>query len=158
VACERSGTVRDAFIARGHDAWSCDLQESSGNHIQGDVLPILAQGWDLIIAHPPCTYLSVVANAHAKKPGRSEKRDAAFEFFMACVNAPCAKICVENPVGYPCTKYRHADQIIDPFDFGEPERKRTALWLKGLPLLQRTHAENDDLFLPTCMPPPSEIR
>jgi hypothetical protein len=137
VACEFSGIVREAFKKRGHDAWSCDLlpTEIPGQHIQGDVLKILDDGWDLMIAHPPCTYLSYVANRSWNNPGREEKRKDALEFFMQFINAPIEKVCVENPVGYPNTVYRKPDQIIHPYYFGDAFQKRTCLWLKGLPKL-----------------------
>lgn len=137
VACEFSGTVRDAFSKRGHDAWSCDIlpTEKPGNHIQGDVLGVLDRGWDLMIAHPPCTYLSYVGMRHWNNPGRAEKRLEAMEFFMRCVNAPIAKICVENPLGLPVKAYRREDQVIHPYYFGDPFSKRTLLWLKNLPIL-----------------------
>lgn len=137
VACEFSGIVRDAFIAKGHDAVSCDLlpTESPGPHIQGDVLEILDDGWDLMIAHPPCTYLSYVGMAHWNKPGRAELREKAMGFFTKLYKAPIHKICIENPRGYPCKILRKPDQIVNPYDFGEPVRKRTCLWFKNLPPL-----------------------
>jgi hypothetical protein len=137
VACEYSGTTRDAFLKLGHDAMSCDLlpTESEGPHYQGNVLDILYDGWDLLIAHPPCTYLSYAATSSWNNPGRAELREQALEFFILFINAPIEKICVENPVGYPNTVYRKPDQIIHPYYFGEPEMKRTCLWLKNLPLL-----------------------
>ncbi len=138
IGCEFSGIIRDAFRKRGHDAWSCDLLPTlrEGNHIQDDVQRHFNDGWDLFIVHPSCTFLSFAGTRHWNKPGREEKRLAAFEFFMKCVNAPIAKICVENPVGYPNVAYRKADQIIHPYYFGEPVQKRTCLWLKNLPLLE----------------------
>jgi len=137
IACEFSGRVRDAFARRGHDAWSCDLllSEMPGNHIQGDVLKILNDGWDFMIAHPPCTFLSYAGMGSWNKPGRAEKRQEAFEFFMKFINAPIEKICVENPLGYPEKAYRKPDQTIQPFYFMENARKRTCLWLKNLPPL-----------------------
>ena len=137
IACEFSGIVRDAFIAKGYDAVSCDLlpTERPRPHIRGNVLEILDDGWDLMIAHPPCTYLSYVGNRHWNKPGRAEKRASAYKFFMSLVNAPINKICVENPIGLPNTIYRKPDQIIHPYYFGESVQKRTCLWLKGLPKL-----------------------
>lgn len=155
VACEFSGTVRDAFIARGHDAISCDLlpTESPGPHYQGDVTPLLQEPWDLVIAHPPCTYLSYAGTSHWNKPGRAELREQAMEFFMECYNANAPKVGVENPFGWPCQAFRRPDQIVNPFDFGEPIRKRTCLWLRGLPILWR----GDDLFQGTGQPvPPPE--
>lgn len=142
VACEFSGIVRDAFTERGHDAWSCDLlpTEKPGNHIQGDVLDSINQGWDLMIAHPPCTYLaSVGLHWNNKVEGRSTKTEEALVFFAALLDANIRYICVENPVGAINTRYRKPNQIINPFQFGHPERKKTCLWLKNLPLLAPTH-------------------
>ena len=138
IACECSGRVREAFRRLGHDAWSCDLLPSDDNspyHIQGDVLEQLDKGWDLMIAHPPCTYLSYVSNRHWNKPGRAEKRAEAMEFFMTLANAPIDKICVENPLGEPSRAWRKYDQIIHPYYYGDPYQKRTCLWLKNLPPL-----------------------
>jgi hypothetical protein len=140
VACEFSGIVREAFKARGHDAWSCDLLDTEipGNHIKGDVLKLLHIGWDLMIAHPPCTYLSNAARRVWNQPGRDVKRAEAMKFFMELVNAPIAKICVENPLGVPCWEFRKPDQIIQPYYFGETVQKKTCLWLKNLPRLSYT--------------------
>jgi site-specific DNA-cytosine methylase len=140
VACEFSGIVREAFNARGHDAWSCDLlpTEIPGNHIKGDVLEILNDGWDMMIAHPPCTYLSYAGLGHWNDPGRKEKREDAMNFFMKFINAPIPKICVENPRGYPSKAYRKPDQVIQPFYFLEHERKLTCIWLKNLAPLMFT--------------------
>lgn len=138
IACECSGRVREAFRKLGHDAWSCDIlpaDDSSPYHIQDDVLKHLDEQWDLMIAHPPCTYLSYVGNRHWNAPGRAEKREEALQFFMSLVNAPIPKICVENPLGYPSKVYRKYDQIIHPYYFGDSVQKRTCLWLKNLPLL-----------------------
>lgn len=151
VACEFSGIVRDAFIKRGHDAWSCDLlpTEKPGPHIKGDVIKILDEGWDLMIAHPPCTYLSVVGNRW-NSPEREKKRDDAFGFFMALMNAPIHMICIENPVGYINTHYKKPDQIIHPYYFGDPVQKRTCLWLKNLPLLKYNKSLNKPEPLYIC--------
>lgn len=137
IACEFSGVVRDAFRLKGHDAWSCDLDPSENPefHIQGDVLDILDQGWDIMIAHPPCTYISNMSNCRIKEPGRLEKRKEGFDFFMKMINAPINKIAVENPRGLPERAYKRADQIIQPYQFGHPASKATCLWLKNLPLL-----------------------
>lgn len=137
IACEFSGIVREAFKLKGHDVWSCDLlpTEIPGQHIQGDVLSILNDGWDMMIAHPPCTYISNMSNCRIKEPGRIEKRQEGFEFFMKMINAPIEKIAVENPKGYPERVYRRSDQIIQPYHFGHPASKATCLWLKNLPLL-----------------------
>lgn len=139
IACEFSGIVRDAFIKKGHDAISCDLlpTERPGPHIQGDVLEVINQGWDLMIAHPPCTYLCCAGLHYSKKdPERMKKTIAAVEFFTKLFESPIGKVCIENPVGYLSSVYRGPDQIIDPFNFGVPQRKKTCLWLKGLPLLK----------------------
>lgn len=142
IACEFSGVVRDAFLGRGHDAISCDLEptEKPGPHYQGDVRDILySENWDLMIAHPPCTYLTTTANRYYDYPGRKEKRDEAIKFFMELVNAPVPHTAIENPVGYINTIYREPDQIIQPYYFGHPMKKTTCLWLKNLPLLQPTN-------------------
>jgi site-specific DNA-cytosine methylase len=139
VACEYSGTVRDAFIARGHDAWSCDLlpTETDGPHIQGDVRQaLLATEWDLMIAHPPCTHLAV-SGARWFKDKRQEQAEA-LDFVRLLMDAPVSKICIENPISVISTKIRKPDQIIQPWMFGHGETKATCLWLKGLPLLAPT--------------------
>lgn len=138
VACEYSGVVRDAFLARGHDAVSCDLlpTDSPGPHHQGDVFEIMDQGWDLMIAHPPCTALCVSGNRWYKNT--QERLDAA-EFFRRFLEAPIDKICVENPVGVISTLIRRPNQYIQPYHHGHPESKKTGLWLKNLPLLTPTN-------------------
>lgn len=138
IACEFSGIVRDAFAARGHDAWSCDLlpTEQSGQHIQGDVLEVLDDGWDLMIAHPPCTHLAVSGARWFKD--KQEEQAEAIAFFMALVAAPIERIAVENPISIMSTRYRKPDQVIQPWQFGHGETKATCLWLKGLPLLMPT--------------------
>lgn len=143
VACEFSGVVRDAFAARGHDAWSCDLEEteSAGQHIKGDVLGVLGANWDLIIAHPPCTYLTTSGNRWFRPeyadrfPDRARHREEALEFFIRLYNAPIPRVCIENPIGITSTRFRRPDQIIHPNQFGHPTTKKTGLWLRGLPLL-----------------------
>lgn len=138
VACEYSGVVRDAFAAKGHDATSCDIlpTERPGKHYQGDVRDILDNGWDLMIAHPPCTYLCVAGLHYSKKdPERMAMTHEALDFFKLLYGSDIPMIAVENPVGYVSTAFRRPDQIINPFQFGEPQRKKTCLWLKGLPLL-----------------------
>ena len=143
VACEFSGIVRDAFRALGHDAWSCDLlpTEVEGPHIQGDVLKHLSEGWDLMIAHPPCTYLSLAGNVWLKQPGRLQKREQAMRFFLALFGAPIGRVAVENPPGYPYRAFRRPDQCFHPYHFGHPMRKKTCLWLRGLDLLLLPHPE-----------------
>jgi len=155
VACEFSGTVRDAFAAKGHDAWSCDLLPSDkpGNHYQGDVFDIINDGWDLMIAHPPCTYLTISANKWYKDQpprnsgvlvggARREARAQAIEFFMKFINAPIHKIAVENPIGVISSVYRKPNQVLQPWMFGHGETKATCLWLKNLPNLTPTDIVN----------------
>ena len=142
VACEFSGTVRDAFRRRGFDAISCDLlpTESPGPHHQGDVREILADGWELIIAHPNCQYLaSSGLHWNSRKPGRAEKTEEALAFVKLLMDAPIPKIAIENPVGCISTRIRKPDQIIHPWQYGEDASKRTCLWLKNLPLLEPTN-------------------
>lgn len=158
ILCEFSGITRDAFIARGHDAVSCDIlpTEKPGPHIQGDCLAQDWSGFDLLICHPPCTYLTYAGTAHWNKPGRAEKREEAMKFFLALYNLPVGKVCVENPFGYPCQAFRRPNQTINPFDFGEPIRKRTCLWLRGLPPLM----VGEDLFGKAFggrLPPPEPL-
>jgi site-specific DNA-cytosine methylase len=135
VACEYSGRVRDAFSALGHEAWSCDLlpSETPGNHYLGDVRDILHDGWDLMIAHPPCTHLAV---SGARYFYRKEKEQLeALEFVRLLMDAPIERICIENPISVISSKIRKPDQIIHPWMFGHREAKATCLWLKNLPLL-----------------------
>jgi len=139
VACEYSGRVRDAFLARGHDAISCDLlpSETPGPHYQGDVLDILGNGWDLIIAHPPCTHLAV-SGARWFKEKQTEQAEA-LEFVRMLMNAPASRIASENPISVLSSRIRKPDQIIQPWQFGHGETKATCLWLKGLPKLKPTN-------------------
>lgn len=141
VACEFSGVVRDAFLAKGHDAVSCDLLPSDrpGPHIQGDVLKILDRGWDLMVAHPPCTHLAVSGARHFKK--KQAEQEKALDFVRSLLGAPIPHICVENPVSIISSRIRTPDQIIQPWQFGDPERKTTCLWLKNLPKLTVTHVD-----------------
>ena len=144
VACEESQAVCIAFRERGHEAYSCDLQECSGGHpewhIQDDVLKYLKYKWDLMIAHPPCTHLAV-SGARWFKEGVKPMylQEEGVSFFMELVNAPIEKIAVENPICIMSTRYRKPDQIINPFQFGHPEQKKTCLWLKNLPKLKETN-------------------
>ena len=174
VACEESQTVCKAFRKRGHEAYSCDIQECSGGrpewHIKGDVLPLLqreddgnngwhyiyfstmdgeehcVEKWDLIIAHPPCTYLTVTGNRWfnierygEKAVRRLKDREEAIEFFMAIANADCEKIVIENPVGVMSTEWKKPEQIIQPYMFGDRVEKKTCLWLKGVEPLKPTN-------------------
>lgn len=150
VACEFSGVVRDAFTALGHDATSCDLLPSDrpGKHYQGDVLDILGDGWDLMIAHPPCTYLAS-SGLHWNKriTGREQKTLEALEFIKALLNAPIERIALENPIGRISSAVRKPDQIIQPWMFGEDASKSTCLWLKNLPKLVPTNIIKKDRYV-----------
>jgi hypothetical protein len=139
VACEYSGTVRDAFAARGHDAWSCDLlpTERLGNHIHGDVLQHLHRNWDLMIAHPPCTHLAV-SGARWFKYKQIEQAEA-LDFVRRLLDAPIPRIALENPISIISSRIRKPDQIIQPWQFGHGETKATCLWLKNLPKLMPTN-------------------
>lgn len=142
VACEFSGTVRDEFIRCGHIAISCDLlptDSSYGPHYQGDVFDIINDGFDLMIAHPPCTHLAVSGAKHFKEKRADGRQQQGIDFFMKLVNSNIAKIAIENPVCIMSTLYRKPDQIIQPWQFGHGETKATCLWLKGLPLLAPTN-------------------
>lgn len=160
IACEESQVTTKAFRKLGYTAFSCDLLPCSGGrpewHIQGDVLKILNDGWDTMIAHPPCTYLSVSGaqwyyhpddkdlptherRPHPKFPNRSQHREEAVEFFMSLANAPIEKIAIENPVSIISTRWRKPDQIVQPYMFGDEATKTTCLWLKNLPLLVPTN-------------------
>ena len=163
IACEESQRVCIAFRKRGHEAYSCDIQEPSGGHpewhILGDALKAIEGGrittmdgkthdigrWDLLISHPPCTYLTLAGNKWFKHefadrfPDRQKQRKEAVEFFMAIANADCERIAIENPVGIMSSQWRKPDQYIEPYMFGDPEKKKTGLWLKGLPLLKPTN-------------------
>lgn len=144
VACEFSGIVRDAFIAAGHDAWSCDVlpTEKPGPHFECDVRGILddplGSGWDLMICHPPCTDLAVSGSRHFEAKIADGRQQAALDFVRLLLDAPIPRIALENPVSVISTKIRKPTQIVQPFQFGHPEQKKTCLWLKGLPPLQPT--------------------
>lgn len=163
VACEYSGTVRDAFAKKGWEAWSCDLLPTEspyddvpmpkwGNrvHITGDAIELLNKDWDLIIAHPPCTYLcNSGVQWLGKEPGRVNKMFDAAHFFKAIMNADCDKIAIENPIphGYAVKEIgRKYDQIVQPWMFGHMERKATCLWLKGLPKLVETNNVKEEML------------
>jgi hypothetical protein len=139
VACEFSGRVRDAFIAAGHDAVSCDLlpSETPGPHYQGDVRDVLGAGWSLMVAHPPCTRLAVSGARYFK--GREAEQEAALDFVRLLLNAPIPRIALENPVSVISSRIRKPDQIVQPWMFGDGETKATCLWLKNLPLLVPTN-------------------
>lgn len=142
VACEYSGVVRDAFIEAGHDAVSCDLlpTDAPGPHHQGDARGILHEGWDLMVAHPDCTYLcSSGLHWNKRVPGRAEKTEAALAFVRLLLTAPIPHVALENPVGCISTRIRPPDQYIQPYEYGHDASKRTGLWLKNLPPLVPTH-------------------
>jgi hypothetical protein len=149
IACEFSGTVREAFAKRGHDAWSCDLEETSlpGNHYQGDMFDIVNDGWDLIIAHPPCTHLAVSGARHFEKKRADGRQQQGIDFFMRVININVPKLAVENPIGIMSTIYRKPEQIIQPFEYGHEATKSTCLWLKGLPLLKPTNIVSKGEFV-----------
>jgi site-specific DNA-cytosine methylase len=150
VACEYSGTVRDAFINAGHDAISCDLLPTDvpGPHYHGSVFDLIdennTKGWDLMIGHPPCTYLTLTGNKWFKPefadrfPNRHRQREEAVEFFRKLFECSIPKVCLENPVGVLSTMYMKATQYIHPYHFGDPHSKKTGLWLKNLPPLVST--------------------
>jgi len=142
IACEESQAVTIELRKLGHEAYSCDIMDCSGEHpewhIKGDVLKQLNKGWDMMIAFPPCTHLAVSGAAWFKEKIADGRQQQGVDFFMALVNAPIPKIAVENPVSIMSTKYRKPDQIINPFQFGDAVPKKTCLWLKNLPLLSPT--------------------
>ena len=142
VACEYSATVRDAFRELGHDAWSCDLLPTDGDpeyHFQGDVVEIMyGQGWDLMIAHPPCTHLSVSGARHFAAKIADGRQQRALDFVQLLMDAPIERIAIENPISVISSKIRKPDQIIQPWQFGHGETKATCLWLKNLPKLEAT--------------------
>ena len=150
VACEESQAVCKAFRDKGHEAYLCDIEPCSGGfpewHLQQDVVPLLSQKWDMIIAFPPCTFLTNTGNKWYneerfgnKAIQRKYDRENAVKFFMLFANADCEKVAIENPIGCMSTRFRKPNQIIQPYMFGHPERKSTCLWLKGLPELLPTN-------------------
>lgn len=142
VACEFSGVVREAFRKLGHNAWSCDIlpaEDNSEFHLQVDVLTVLNDGWDLMIAHPPCTYLTVSGlHWNKKDPDRQKLTESSLVFVQSLLDAPINKIALENPIGCISTRIRKPDQIIQPYQFGHDASKSTCLWLKNLPCLVST--------------------
>ena len=142
IACEYSGIVRNAFMALGHDVLSCDLlpsEDDSPYHYLGDVSDLLDQQWDLMIAHPPCTHLSISGARHFKAKQKSGVQQEALLFVRKLLNAPIPKICIENPISIISTQIRKPCQIIQPWQYGHGETKATCLWLKGLPKLTPTN-------------------
>lgn len=156
VLCEFSGIVRDAFIARGHDAVSCDLlpSEAPGPHVQGDCLAQDWSGYDLLICHPPCTHLSSSGARHFAAKRADGRQQAAIDFFMAMAALPVQRIVIENPIGVMSSVWREPDQIIQPWQFGHAETKATCLWLIGIPPL----STDDPLFRPSTAVEPDYMR
>ena len=148
LACEESQAVCIEFRKKGHDAFSCDIQDCSGPypewHIKADVIQQLNKGWDMMIAFPPCTHLAVSGARHFEQKKKDGRQQEGIDFFMKMINAPIEKIAVENPIGIMSKIYRKADQIIHPYYFGDPYSKSTCLWLKNLPKLY--HQKKPDLF------------
>ena len=175
VACEFSQVVTKAFRERGHEAYSCDLLPTEGNpdwHIQGDVLQLLGSWWDLMIAHPPCTYLAISGigwmshpddrdlpmdkrRPHPLYPNRRADQQKALDFVLALANAPINKICIENPIGQLSTLWRKPDQIIQPYMFGDEASKPTCLWLKNLPPLR--YGEEVQMAFGENKPPQTKV-
>ena len=147
IACEESDEVRGRFEALGFDAWSCDLQENrnpNAKHYQGNVFDIINDGWDAMIAFPPCTHLAVSGARHFEQKRKDGRQQEGIDFFMQMINAPIEHIAVENPMGIMSTIYKKPSQIIQPYFFGDEAQKTTCLWLKNLPLLY--HNKTPNLF------------
>jgi len=141
VACEYSGRVRNAFRSLGHEAWSCDLLDSedeSTHHIKGDCLEVIRDGWDLMVAHPPCTHLAVSGSRWFPEKVSSGEQKEAIEFFLALARSPISRIAIENPICIMSSVWRQPDQVVQPWQFGHGETKATCFWLKGLPPLVPT--------------------
>jgi len=154
IACEFSGRVREEFRNLGHDAYSCDLLSSEDNslyHIQDDVVKHLDDGWDLMIAHPPCTHLAVSGGRHFKYKIKEQKE--ALDFVKLLMDSSIQKIAIENPISVISSKIRKPDQIIQPWEFGHKESKSTCLWLKGLPLLKPTNIVRNSFLSKTSLNP-----
>ena len=151
VACEESQAVTIELRKLGHEAYSCDILPCSGGHpewhLQQDVIPLLKEKWDMIIAFPPCTHLAVSGARHFEQKIKDGRQQQGIDFFMQFVNADCPRIAIENPIGIMSTKYRKPDQIIQPWMFGDKYTKSTCLWLKGLPKLKPTNiVEHGEYF------------
>jgi hypothetical protein len=150
LACEESQAVCQEFRKLGHDAYSCDILDCTGPnpewHIKGDVLEVIKENWDMMIAFPPCTHLAVSGARHFVEKKKDGRQKAGIDFFMEMINAPILKIAVENPIGIMSSIYRKPDQIIHPYYFGDSYSKSTCLWLKGLPKLKHVRKEDSLLF------------
>ena len=155
VACEESQAVTKELRKLGHEAYSCDLLPCSGGHpewhLQQDVIPLLKEKWDMIIAFPPCTHLAVSGARHFEQKRKDGRQQQGIDFFMKFVNADCSRIAIENPIGIMSSIYRKPDQIIQPWMFGDKFTKSTCLWLKGLPKLEPTNIVEKGEFIEwTC--------
>lgn len=151
IACEFSGIVREAFKKKGHDVWSCDLEQTEipGNHYQCNVFDIIGLGWDLMIAFPPCTHLTTTANrSFLNNPDRWKKRLEAMWFVHKLMNTPISKICIENPKGVISSHIRKPEQYIQPYEHGHTDSKMTGLWLKNLPLISATNIVEPEWVYP----------
>ena len=150
IACEFSGTVREAFkrLGGGYDIWSCDTEPTDipGQHYQGDVMNIINDGWDMMIAFPPCTHLAVSGARHFEQKRKDGRQQQGIDFFMQMINAPIPKIAVENPIGIMSSIHKKPSQIIQPWEYGHEAQKSTCLWLKGLPLLKPTNIVDKGKF------------
>lgn len=159
IACEYSGRVREAFRARGHDAWSCDLlpaEDGSRFHIQADALNVLHEGWGVLIGHPPCTHLAISGARWFPEKRASGEQAEAIAFFLKLAHAPIPRIAIENPVCIMSSVWREPDQVIQPWQFGHGEVKATCLWLKGLPLLHPTKVVEGRYPRVHLMPPSAD--
>lgn len=150
VACEESQAVTKELRRLGHEAYSCDIEPCSGGHpewhLQQDVTPLLKQYWDMIIAFPPCTHLAVSGAAWFEQKRKDGRQQEGIDFFMLFANADCERIAIENPVGIMSSVYKKPSQIVQPYEYGNMEQKKTCLWLKGLPLLQPTNNVYDQMM------------
>ena len=150
VACEESQAVTIELRKLGHEAYSCDIEPCSGGHpewhLQEDVTPLLKQHWDMIIAFPPCTHLAVSGAAWFEQKRKDGRQQEGIDFFMMFANADCERIAIENPVGIMSSVYKKPSQIVQPYEYGHMEQKKTCLWLKGLPLLQPTNNVYDQMI------------
>ena len=150
VACEESQAVTIELRKLGHEAYSCDIVECSGGHpewhLQQDVVPLLKEDWDMIIAFPPCTHLAVSGAAWFEEKRKDGRQQEGIDFFMKFANANCERLAIENPVGIMSTQWRKPDQIVQPYEFGHMEQKKTCLWLKGLPKLVGTDNVKDEMM------------
>lgn len=151
IGCEFSGTVRESFAKMGHNVWSCDIEPSDipGKHYQGDINNIINDGWDMLIAFPPCTHLAVSGAKHFEQKRLDGRQHQGIDFFMSMINADIEKIAVENPIGIMSSLYKKPNQIIQPYEYGHEAQKSTCLWLKNLPNLVPTNIVGKGEFYTT---------